>query len=1006
MRLHRLTMTAFGPFATTQVVDFDALAAGGLFLLHGATGAGKTSVLDAVCFALYGQVPGARAGARLRVRSDHAADDLAPSVVLEATVGGRRLEVSRRPEWVRPKRRGAGTTTQPASTHVREWVDGAWAGLTTRNDEAAQLLLDLLGMGHEQFTKVVLLPQGDFAAFLRADAEQRRVLLSRLFDIDRFAGAESWLADERRRLAAAVEDADRRVAELLARAGEAFAGLPETDETDESAGGAPSWVPDDLGELKPAQRSGVLLERATALARSAQVRLESGTELAAAARARLADATDLAARRLRWSVATAQLADLDAVSEGHDEAVRRLTAARRSAPVAGLLAAADATARRLASAQDAVETAVERFRDLHPRRRATSEAVQLVVTHHREVLAALTAAEGRVADLADLRARHAALTAERRDAHERLAGARSSREQAATDLADARTAQQAVAVAAADVEPAAEAQRAAAELVSLVEALARAHVEHGAAELARAAAVDVDQAAREHLLAVREQRLESYAGELAAGLADGDACLVCGSTVHPALAPRGPAHVGRQQEADALAAAETSRLARARADHYLARLDARVVELLDRTGGADEPAARAALASAQARLAAAEQARADCVRQTAAATAAEAGRAAAEAEVQRWGAVEAQCSAALVEVGEQVSTLAGELDGLRGKDADVASRAARVREALAAAEALLDARAVVEAADAVLAEQLQHLAVALDECGVADAATARGDLLPPAQLAALADVVDERERARGDLVAVLAAADLRGVAGLPEPDLAETRAAVAVADASLQRSASSAALARDAVRRLGELHRQLVAAQDSDAPLREHHQRADELAGCVAGTGGGNTLRMRLSAYVLAARLEEVAAAATERLGAMSDGRYALVHSDERAKGGGRSGLGLRVVDAWTGVERDTATLSGGESFLASLALALGLADVVQAEAGGGVIETLFVDEGFGSLDEETLEEVMAVLDDLRGGGRAVGLVSHVADLRARIPSQLEVRKTRTGSTLHLHAPA
>jgi exonuclease SbcC len=132
----------------------------------------------------------------------------------------------------------------------------------------------------------------------------------------------------------------------------------------------------------------------------------------------------------------------------------------------------------------------------------------------------------------------------------------------------------------------------------------------------------------------------------------------------------------------------------------------------------------------------------------------------------------------------------------------------------------------------------------------------------------------------------------------------------------------------------------------------------------------------------------------------MSDGRYALVHSDERVKGGGRSGLGLRVVDAWTGVERETSTLSGGESFLASLALALGLADVVQAEAAGSPIETLFVDEGFGTLDEETLEEVMTVLDGLRDGGRAVGLVSHVLDLRARIPAQLEVQKTRAGSTL------
>jgi exonuclease SbcC len=178
----------------------------------------------------------------------------------------------------------------------------------------------------------------------------------------------------------------------------------------------------------------------------------------------------------------------------------------------------------------------------------------------------------------------------------------------------------------------------------------------------------------------------------------------------------------------------------------------------------------------------------------------------------------------------------------------------------------------------------------------------------------------------------------------------------------------------------------------------------DELSRCIDGTGGGNTLRMRLSAYVLAARLEQVAAAATERLEVMSGGRYALVHSAELAKGGGRSGLSLRVVDGWTGVERDTATLSGGESFLASLSLALGLADVVQAEAGGARIETLFVDEGFGTLDDDTLDEVMTVLDGLRDGGRTVGVVSHVAELRQRIPARVEVVKGRDGSHLLVHA--
>ncbi|MCW2615537.1 MAG: hypothetical protein JWN08_2531, partial [Frankiales bacterium] len=184
-------------------------------------------------------------------------------------------------------------------------------------------------------------------------------------------------------------------------------------------------------------------------------------------------------------------------------------------------------------------------------------------------------------------------------------------------------------------------------------------------------------------------------------------------------------------------------------------------------------------------------------------------------------------------------------------------------------------------------------------------------------------------------------------------------------------------------------------------PLEAEAALVRRLADLCAG-GGSTALRLTLTSFVLAARLEEVAAVASGRLLRMTQGRYSLVHTDGAVKGGARSGLGLLARDSWTGQDRETSTLSGGETFLASLALALGLADVVQAESGGTRIEALFVDEGFGTLDEDTLDEVMDVLDGLREGGRLVGLVSHVAELRARIPAQVRVTKTRTGSDLQL----
>ena len=191
----------------------------------------------------------------------------------------------------------------------------------------------------------------------------------------------------------------------------------------------------------------------------------------------------------------------------------------------------------------------------------------------------------------------------------------------------------------------------------------------------------------------------------------------------------------------------------------------------------------------------------------------------------------------------------------------------------------------------------------------------------------------------------------------------------------------------------------VVAAADRDARVRD-------LADTTSGTGADNTLRMRLTAYVLAARLEKVATLANERLAVMGGGRYVLEHSDERAARGARPGLGLRVLDQWTGRVRDTATLSGGESFMASLALALGLADAVREEAGGLDLGTLFIDEGFGSLDDDSLEQVLTVLDSLREGGRAVGVVSHVADLRTRVTHQAVVHKGAAGSTVEVRSAA
>src|SRR5579875_3274029 len=224
MRPHLLQVTAFGAFGGTAEVRFDALADSGLFLLHGETGAGKTTLLDAIGFALYGRVPGERGKAR-RLRSDHAGATARTEVRFEATIGGRHLRITRSPQQVRPKVHGTGTTTEPARVLVEEESGGTWHALSTRAGEADREIADAMGMSADQFYQVVLLPQGQFARFLHADADERRALLQRLFRTDRFRAVEEWLAERRKATAKRVQEKQQAVDVLAARIGQA-AGVP------------------------------------------------------------------------------------------------------------------------------------------------------------------------------------------------------------------------------------------------------------------------------------------------------------------------------------------------------------------------------------------------------------------------------------------------------------------------------------------------------------------------------------------------------------------------------------------------------------------------------------------------------------------------------------------------------------------------------------------------------------------------------------------------------------
>ncbi|MFD6289244.1 AAA family ATPase [Streptomyces sp. NPDC060205] len=990
MRLHRLHITAFGPFGGAQEVDFDDLSTAGLFLLHGPTGAGKTSVLDAVCFALYGSVPGARQGGSLR--SDHALPDVRTEVTLDLTVSGRRLEITRQPPFARPKKRGTGTTTEKAQSWLREFdaPAGSWKDLSRSHQEIGEEITQLLGMSREQFCQVVLLPQGDFARFLRADAEARGRLLGRLFDTQRFAAVEQRLAERRRTTETQVRAGD---AELLAgahRMQQAVGDLVELP--------LPELAPGDPG-LAEAVMEWAAINRSTArewftIAHRAQAATESAQ--AAAARA-LDDVREVARLQRRFAEARERAARLEERSGAHREAQARMERGRKAeavAPALGLREATEAEHRRAAGAEERARAQLsEAFSE------AGAAGLAAAARKAAEELGGLESArrgEQRLAELADERTK---LERQERADEDVLHDA----EQWLSEWETTRNGLQT------RIETAQEAATRAEQLAVQREP---AQARLGAARLRDQLAGDTDEAharvlaareqaadARTHWLDLKEQRLKGIAAELAANLVDGAACAVCGATEHPAPARKVEGHIDQRAEDAALAAYQSADERRAEEERRLGTvreaLAAATAEAGDTpTGRLAEQAEELERRHAEARGAASGlHAAGEALRR---AEHEHERRLAAHQEAAVRGASRSARRDALA---RETATLEEELAQARGTASSVAERAAQLERQVSALTGAADTARVA-------ADTAQRLKDA--DARLADAAFRAGFDTPQAAAAALLDDTAHRELQRrldawqqeeATVRAVLAETETAAAADLPPADVhtAEQSAAVAV------RRMREAASARDAAARrcteLDRLSHRATASVRRLGPLREEYDRVARLATLAAGTSADNERRMRLESYVLAARLEQVAAAASARLQRMSAGRYTLVHSDDRA-GRGRSGLGLHVVDAWTGRERDTATLSGGETFFASLALALGLADVVTDEAGGVRLDTLFIDEGFGSLDDQTLDEVLDVLDSLRERDRSVGIVSHVADLRRRIHAQLEVVKGRSGSVV------
>ena len=932
MRPLRLTLSAFGPYAAQTTLDLEKLGKGGLYLITGDTGAGKTTLFDAITYALYDHSSsGIREGSMLRCKY---ADDKTPTFVeLEFEVHGVRYTVRRNPEYQRPKARGEGMTTEKADATLTYPDDRP---PVTKAKDVTAAVQEIIGLDYNQFSQIVLIAQGQFTKLLNASTEERSRIFRKLFRTQRYAQLQERLQAEASALNQQRTAQNAKLDSLL---------------------GGLQFAPDD----PDAEALRILC---------AQTVPETALALLDALTARQAAALE--------EVGTA----LQATEAQLDTVQRQLGAAAQAQRLAQQLAARQA---ELAAAKPALDAARAEA-DRHAGDAAQLDALTAQVTQAQSALAAYDALDAVCRQQTEARdaARLAAAQAhKRRTQLDSLNAALAAAETELAALADADTRLLAL-------------QNRSAQLTQRGEALAKleqrladcqrqAKTAHKAQESYRAAAAAQDEA-RARRDALERAFLDAQAGLLAESLVEGAPCPVCGSTHHPAraLLPH-TAPTQTQVEAARQAAAEADRQA------------------------------QTASAAAQSALAAANEAKTSLRR--------DAETLLPERFTTPEGTVPLTFALMTNVLAEEAAALQTEQADCaaqcRQADADCRRKAqleadrqakTRQRPALeqAAAEADRSAAAQNASADA-LEGQIAERRAALPYPRRADAQAALDKL--EADRSTLRTGMDTAQRKLKQAEQAVAAAEA-AVEALTAQQTAAQKDLPACSAEELTAQQAELTAARETLRsREKQLSAQLLPNRKTAAQYRAAAEARQALesrwqwVSALAATAGGTLTskqKIKLEAYIQMNYLDRILRYANTRLMQMTAGQYELERigaENQRSQ----SGLDLGVIDHYNGTRRSVKTLSGGESFKASLALALGLSDEVQSSAGGIRLDTLFLDEGFGSLDEESLELAIRVLSGLTEGDRLVGIISHVGALKDRIDRQVVVHKARTGgSTVEL----
>lgn len=1024
MKIRWLRITGIGPFAGTHTVDFSAFEDSGLFLLDGPTGAGKSTLIDAITFALYGDVARTKDASKDRLRSNHISDSDPSEADLVFEVATGIYRVTRTPAYT-PAGKKSQRNSKSTLTRVVEDPDApdGWRTvepIASGPRDVGYEIPRIVGLDKDQFLQTIVLPQGKFSQFLNATSDAREQILRDIFDTQIYvdftkalvdAAASSKRGIEERRVAAvsafervrALDDALSEDAHTDAPGSEERAAeAEEADQLDagaEDASAVRRWAQDACDRAREAHAQTLrVAEVATAAAREASRALAEGRALAEA--------------QAEHARVSAKLAELTAAEEAVASDRERASQARRALAVAPFDAAVTEATARMESAGDQVTALSPALGDeasvapesLTPEAvSALGERAQAQRDEASRTRGSLEEALALERSLPDLRAQIESLRSRREQALARIASIEAEREALPGRIEQATEALRLMRADADTLPEAASALRAINERLdaSMQADLLRSALLGASDELREATAtakLTNAAAADGHDLWIAQS-----ASALARELEEDTPCPVCGSTEHPSPAPAADGEITREQVAEL-------DQARDRAENALRDAQARHQDLVRRIAQLNE------VAGAPTPTLETERDRAaDIV-----------------AKLEALGPQIAEIEAALEQERVRLGGLTDSLASAREAAASLASTLQERESALASAQARVEteradfvslgerAAALDERAHrtALLARacadwdsaraahvKAQHsLAEALEEQGLKSDSW-RSLLLPLPEVEALEARAAAHDKELFAAREALASERLTHAAAAPAPDLEALTETSRKAEEDAAGAARASGILEQHCAQLDAARVSLEQALDALRRAREQAGPIRRLADIATASGPENLASTPLSAWVLIARLEEVLAAANPRLAAISSGRYELASVPDDGTASRKSGLGLAIIDHDTDAMRSPRTLSGGETFYTSLALALGLADVVSAEAGGVELRTMFIDEGFGSLDSHTLSLVMAQLQALRSAGRTVGVISHVEEMATQIADQIQVRPLpEGGSTLSVRA--